>query len=479
MNLGQKIAITLPVSVLIFAIFALFAFSNLFAFIEIHSYQPALLRNIEYELSYISQSFTSYINATQEYLYVNFVDNAPVKEYISSSKESENLIALKNAAEDFQAYMPAVTGMRFIEKNGETVYTTYNETAFAGAEIKNPNHKNAYIGLNPDIESILYDFPLYNIDDTYYGNIIFYIDISEFEKILLRNNILHVADSLYTVGTAEHAFLVSGFPTAQKNVFIEHIQSFDTDIRTGMYRLSTEPGLPTHILFFAESIPGIYIGRVYNEDFFVFSTTQKILLSLCIFIGVYLLIFLLLSLKQNDLDKNNIFEDIKKREAEYNDLMQKDIDVHSPYNNTLTAEIKRVVEEILGHEQKSAFENLSATSDKIRHDNIHNQGNMYNISEGGLIIDNQKLGGTFVDRFFARKQALNHINTGSSEKTYPENEHTQKMRESSSEYVQTSIKNDSIIEKAGLYIIPGDLNTKIENLDTDFKILVDSVLRDL
>ena len=85
MSSGQKAALSLLISVLLFAAFTVAAFAGLFSILETRFYQPAVLSAMESKLSSIAQSFDDYSGShIKDFLRLPFLFCKEVSSFTSS-----------------------------------------------------------------------------------------------------------------------------------------------------------------------------------------------------------------------------------------------------------------------------------------------------------------------------------------------------------------------------------------------------------
>ena len=89
MTSGQKVAVSLLISVVIFAAFAVAAFAGLFSVIEARFYQPLVVKNIEQRLEEIAAKETEYTDILAR-RFESYATNKAVASYASAVPSSDD-----------------------------------------------------------------------------------------------------------------------------------------------------------------------------------------------------------------------------------------------------------------------------------------------------------------------------------------------------------------------------------------------------
>ena len=110
MTSGQKVAVSLLISIFIFAAFTVAAFSGLFSVMETRFYQPALVRGISERLDAASKTLDDYLNSTEKTFYDDFVQNEYVKKSFAFEQLSEDIKGREDASGALFSAVPSLTG---------------------------------------------------------------------------------------------------------------------------------------------------------------------------------------------------------------------------------------------------------------------------------------------------------------------------------------------------------------------------------
>ena len=389
MTSGQKVAVSLLISVFIFAVFTVAAFSGLFSVMETRFYQPALVRGISERLDAASKTLDDYLDSTEKTFYDDFVQNEYVKKSFAFEQLSEDIKGRENVSGALFSAVPSLTGIRIIESGGKRIhystiaqdilqrseklvsYRMYKDAGDldyadiessdsdaasagtdgkAGGQVAGSAGGHSRIICDPDRDRILFSFPFYDSYSVYRGTIVFYTAASAFSRELVKLNLLAMTDNVIFTGTAERPVFVLDFPNTGRNILQDIlIRKFSGDVSFTEKIMETDKS-DVWLLFSKKSASNIYVSRLYEENLFVFSDTVRILLLASVFITAYLIIFLIFNVKQDDMliirerikrfqfavindylaakeevDWNAVYADMSRRKTEINGAIKKSL----------------------------------------------------------------------------------------------------------------------------------------------------------
>lgn len=403
MTSGQKVAVSLLISIFIFAAFTVAAFSGLFSVMETRFYQPALVRGISERLDAASKTLDDYLNSTEKTFYDDFVQNEYVKKSFAFEQLSEDIKGREDASGALFSAVPSLTGIRIIESGGKRIhystiaqdilqrseklvsYRMYKdagdlnyadiESSYSGTKGESSGagsaagqvRGQALIICDPDRDRILFSFPFYDSYSVYRGTIVFYTAASAFSRELVKLNLLAMTDNVIFTGTAERPVFVLDFPNTGRNILQDIlIKKFSGDVSFTEKIMESDES-DVWLLFSKKSASNIYVSRVYEENLFVFSDTVRSLLLASVFITAYLIIFLIFNVKQDDMLL--IRERIKRFQfAVINDYLaaKEEVDWNAVYAdmNRRRAEINGAIKKSLGGKAKRHAQETDLLLDK-------------------------------------------------------------------------------------------------------------------
>ena len=316
MTAGQKVALSLLLTIFLFAGFVVLAFSGVFQLIETRFYQPSLVQVIEKELTSISEAYTEYTNQlTADFQ--NIVNSEAIKSVSNPTQTTENIQGRSQLFSEITSKISGLIGYRVVDTNGKTThYSTFDSDIFKqqsnAISYKNfdesnyPYEKLVLDGvfLDEKQNQLIFSFPYINSYNTEQGRILFYVMVNDFNNFLVNKNILPINQPTIFVETTKNGTLgfIYGFPFANQDFFAKAVLE---RWKQGLFEtnsiLDTEVG--NWIMISNNISPKILVAKVEKESFFLFPETVKILLLVCIFISIYLIFFLLFNLKQDSMVK--------------------------------------------------------------------------------------------------------------------------------------------------------------------------------
>lgn len=386
MSSGQKIAISILLTVSLFAAFTVAAFAGLFPAVEARFYEPAKIAEIQNQLDNIAFTYDKYIETLAERFGLDdssFIKHKEVASYIESSPSAENVRNRTNLAGNLFAETPGLSGIRLVDSNGVNIhFSTYRSDILrqtpgmiayknyadvltpSGNEEEPYNKIFAVDSLTSDAEKykisfdgrdgrIIFAFPFYDSYSAYRGTMFFYVNVQDFNRVLLSKNIITiggtgvlVSDSSLLVSEAdaekedtkktvedenfitEKSGFVFGIPSVGRRLFekqilrkwqsgitspekivsMDGVSSLnesslrDGTIRDSSLRADTDSEGVSYWVLISSSKSGYgYIGGVYRDETFIMPYQVRTLLLISIFITLFLIIFLIFSMKQDDM----------------------------------------------------------------------------------------------------------------------------------------------------------------------------------
>lgn len=125
MTSGQKTAVSLLISVVLFAAFVVAAFTGLFSVIDARFYEPGKISQIQKHLDTVSENFNEYIETLESRFGKNensFLKQTCVQSYIENQPSDEVIRERSKLSGDLFSQTPGLLGMRLIDKNGSSVH---------------------------------------------------------------------------------------------------------------------------------------------------------------------------------------------------------------------------------------------------------------------------------------------------------------------------------------------------------------------
>ena len=363
MTSGQKTAVSLLISVVLFAAFVVAAFTGLFSVIDARFYEPGKISQIQKHLDTVSENFNEYIETLESRFGKNensFLKQTCVQSYIENQPSDEVVRERSKLSGDLFSQTPGLLGMRLIDKNGSSVhfstfssdvlnrtseivsYKNYTDAITLTGEKEIPFEKisspDSY-GTNGVVCKTVFDgrdnriilsFPYYDSYKAYRGTFVFYVNANDFNRVLLSKKIITFGDTGSLVSglnfeeekkeTEYKSGFVFGIPAVGKKIFEQEIlsrwekglfapekivyKSSEDSFVIQEYDAAIENKKSDNnywVLVSSTKTDFGYIGGIYPDEMFAMPDAVKILLLICIFVTLFLVVFLAVNLKQDDM----------------------------------------------------------------------------------------------------------------------------------------------------------------------------------
>ena len=363
MTSGQKTAVSLLISVVLFAAFVVVAFTGLFSVIDARFYEPGKISQIQKHLDTVSENFNEYIETLESRFGKNensFLKQTCVQSYIENQPSDEVIRERSKLSGDLFSQTPGLLGMRLIDKNGSSVhfstfssdvlnrtseivsFKNYTDAITLTGEKEIPFDKisspDSY-GTNGVVCKTVFDgrdnriilsFPYYDSYKAYRGTFVFYVNANDFNRVLLSKKIITFGDTGSLVSglnfeeekkeTEYKSGFVFGIPAVGKKIFEQEIlsrwekglfapekivyKSSEDSFAIQEYDAAIENKKSDNnywVLVSSTKADFGYIGGIYPDEMFAMPDAVKILLLICIFVTLFLVVFLAVNLKQDDM----------------------------------------------------------------------------------------------------------------------------------------------------------------------------------
>ena len=334
MTSGQKIAFSLLAALALFAVFVMSLNSRLFKELETRFYAQAKIQENTGQLDKISESCDSYISEILSLVEKGdnaWTKNASVRSYYVQNPSESEAIQRRRLTESLFSQIPALKGIRIIDKNGRNVhYSSFDDTDLLKQSGISKFYKN-YTDIIKDSDEIpieklqkitsetksviLYDenksrliisVPFCWVDGIYSGTALFYLNLHEVEKELTRREVLSIGQEITLFADEDYnGGFVLNIPRTNKNDFKQPLLSYwktRSEIMSRGQDAGQEPekllAIPDgrfYVGLSSNRIGKIRVAGVYTSDIFELSAQIRVLIYICIFISILLIVFLVFS----------------------------------------------------------------------------------------------------------------------------------------------------------------------------------------
>ena len=322
MTSGKKVVLSTFISVLIFAVFAFFAFTQLFSLFETKFYQGNVISSMQNQLSLISKSFDEY-ELEYENLFSNFASLESVKKSSEQNLDSHQIKERADFAGKLISENPGFEGIRIIDSQGRKIhystfesdklrqnkelinyknYTVLDEVEYSKIAAQQDDKLKLYFDSRRN--RIIFALPYIDIHGLNRGSIVFYIGADNFLNYLSSRKIISYSEkcTLYNLenessqGTGS---IVFGIPSLSGQDFLDEVGKRLSAQKSELDIVMSGEEFDWMILS-SVGDSGQKFAIVFKSDILSLNLAMKILLLSCVFVTLYLLILLFFNIKQDD-----------------------------------------------------------------------------------------------------------------------------------------------------------------------------------
>ncbi len=317
MKTVQKAALSLLITVVVFGGFSVLAFSGLFSVIETKFYNQRVSNSLQEELhrttAFVDDYHDKYLKRFDAVLGQGFIQRS-----FLPNLSTEDINEREKLFQYLQEELSGFLFVRFLDENGNIHYSTlgsdiksqtdYSLTYKRLEDVENVVDPDAFMlgkgqdgairidGVN---NHIVFLFPFYDSLSIFKGTAVFYVSGKDFTSYLLQQGALITGQTVDIVD--ERGYLIhSGLDINEEVITqIRETWSRGTKIAEQKSLLQSDSG-NTFALLSSKSENYFYVvGRLLPDNVFTLNNYLKIILMASFFITLFLLLFLILSLRQD------------------------------------------------------------------------------------------------------------------------------------------------------------------------------------
>lgn len=329
---APKVALSLLLSILLFAGLVVAAYAGLFNVLETRFYQPSVVKTMETQLASVSDALTSW-HETNAKRFQAFVSDEAVKRSLLPNQSAEDITERGNLAGAMLAEMPGVIGIRIIDSGdaspaGEADtgkrrihFSTFKEDVlkkedfrivyeYYGAvpgdipagDLAIPPGASSRVVTDATNDRFLYCLPFYDAYSTLRGTAVFYVSARAAVQNLVALNLVRLSDRLTLVSSTDRATvgIVSGMPRVGESLLSSAILDHWGRRNFAAGRI-VEGDKTGWVLLSHDAGPYGFVGQLVEESTFTFSRSVRILFLSIGFLTIFLVIFLLFNLRQDSM----------------------------------------------------------------------------------------------------------------------------------------------------------------------------------
>ncbi|MDR1443960.1 MAG: hypothetical protein LBI94_03675 [Treponema sp.] len=317
MNLPQRIIFSLIISVILFTVFSLAAFSGLFDLVEFRFYYPQLVKSLDGDVERLTQTVDTLLTGLQNRFAETLEDDAVKRSFLPGRKDED----VRTRAERCGLLMnsqPGLQSIRFVDAGGSGIhfstlngdllsrtdsapsYRSYQDCpgVLPYGEVETAKGQQGRIVFDGAEEQLIFSYPFSDSLDVYRGSALFTLSARAVTGYLIRQGQLRTGESAAVVDSP-NGFLI-GLPAAEPGEFKREAATAWHTSNLTLY--NTNPaGAEPLMLVSAKSGTGFFMGRLVRGDQLTLPPAMRFILLGAFFLTVFLLIFLLFSLKQDNI----------------------------------------------------------------------------------------------------------------------------------------------------------------------------------
>ncbi|MDR2258008.1 MAG: hypothetical protein LBE14_02540 [Treponema sp.] len=315
-TVSQKAALSLLISVFLFAGFAVLAFTGLFDLVETRFYNPSITKSLNREVSLDAETARDFL-ADLEGRFAGTLNDPAVRRSFLPNQSAEDIFERTRIYGVLLESLGGLQSIRFVDPAGIRIhFSTYAQDIFSQNhlsvayrnynegpgnlpydQVAVPNQGAVKFTLDEAGDRIIVSFPFYDSFEVYRGTALFTVSVRAVAERFISKNRIKVGDDVSIVSAPPG--IVSGLPGTAKSAILANVASIWSDGLLTLTPLDSAGSDTTLALLSAKTSQGIFVGRLINETLFSFPQPMKVILLVSIFLTIYLIIFLLLNLRQD------------------------------------------------------------------------------------------------------------------------------------------------------------------------------------
>jgi hypothetical protein len=315
LTVSQKVALTLLITVVLFAGFTVLAFTGLFDLVEARFYNPSIVSSLSRELNADARAVDNFFTELENRFSLTLREDS-VKRSFLPNQSAEDIFERSRIYGVLLESLGGFQGVRFIDNGGSRIhystypadilkqdrlsaaYRNYGDTQFPYSEIASPDQAALKLIFDKDGNRVLFSFPFYDSFNVLRGTALFSLSIRAITDYLIGEGRIKAGENLSIV--SKPVGIVLGMPPVAESVLIPGISAVWDEGILSLTNMDSVSGTSLALLS-TKTSHGFFLGSLINENRFVFPQLMKIILLGAFFLTVYLTIFLFFNLRQDSL----------------------------------------------------------------------------------------------------------------------------------------------------------------------------------
>ena len=313
MTVSQKVSVSLLISVILFAAFSVIAFTGLFDLIEARFYNPSITRQALREITADANLVDTYIKEVQD-RFSDLLKEPAVRRSFLPNQSAEDIFERSKATGLLLEGINGLQWIRFIDSGGKRIhYSTLKEDILRQDEtslsyknygdtaqdppfdlINIPDKSPPRLIGDANQERLLFCFPFYDSFSVYRGTAVFSLSIRSITERMVREGRLRIGEEVTLI--PDPLGFVTGLPRSGRTPLITTIGTNWKDGNLGPVPLSSDNGNRLALLS-VKTDSSILVGRLLDDQLFIFPFAMKLILLASFFLTTFLIILLLFNLE--------------------------------------------------------------------------------------------------------------------------------------------------------------------------------------
>jgi hypothetical protein len=317
-TVSQKAALTLLISVVLFAGFTVLAFTGLFDLVEARFYNPSITASLTREIEQDTKTIQDFLSELQSRFAVTLQETS-VKRSFLPNQSAEDIFERTRIYGILIETQTGLQSVRFVDAGGIRIhFSTYgadilrqdrlsiayrNYDDMPGNipydQVEVPNQGNIKLTLDEAGDRIIFSLPFYDSFDVYRGTALFSLSVRAVAERLINEGRVKIGEDVSILSNPPG--VLAGLPNSARNALIPKVASVWTEGLLTLTPLDSADSGVSLALISSKTSQEIYVGRLVNESLFAFPYTMKLILLVSFFLTVYLSVFLIFNLRQDSM----------------------------------------------------------------------------------------------------------------------------------------------------------------------------------
>ncbi|MDR1175980.1 MAG: hypothetical protein LBK83_10995 [Treponema sp.] len=312
----QKAALSLLISVFLFAGFTVLAFSGLFDLIETRFYNPSIVRSLTNEVEKDAKTADSFFGSLTERFAATLSEPAVQRSFLPN-QSGQDILERSRVYGVLMEELGGLQSVRFVDSGGIRIhfstsprdifdqnglsiaYSNYDDDpdSLPYTTVAVPALGEDRIILDEGGDRIIFAHPFYDSLDVYRGTAVFTLSVRAVAEWLINESRINVGEDVTIISNPPG--MVSRIPGSAKSALLPMISGIWAEGYLSLSPLDSAASGVSMALISARTSQGIFVGRLVNESSFEFPDAMKVILLVSTFITLYLVIFLIFNLRQD------------------------------------------------------------------------------------------------------------------------------------------------------------------------------------